>query len=115
LDDILGRYIDRFGNTVVLTQHQWGGHILVDHPEIERLLRTFSATLNKPRRVTRDAEFCFARCFYRDGIIPRKYLRIIVNYPADDPMRPLFASVVGTIVTAFLADRFKPEEHQLWP
>lgn len=101
--------------TVVLTQHQWGGHILVDHPEIEGLLRTFQAVLNNPRPVTRDADFFMTRCFYRDGFVPRQYVKIVVDYPADDPARPLFAPVVGTIVTAFLATLIKPEEQQIWP
>ncbi len=115
MDDLVGSFRDRFGNTVVLTQYQWGGHVLVDHPEIEVLLRTFPAVLNLPRLVTRDADFAMTRCFYRDGLVPRQYVKIVVDYPADDLARPLFAPVVGTIVTAFLATQIKPKEQPIWP
>lgn len=115
MDDLVGSYLDRFGNTVVLTQHQWGGHILVNHPEIEGFLRTFQAVLNRPRLVTRDADFSATRCYYRDGVVPRQYVMIVVDYPADDPARLLFAPVVGTIVTAFLATQIKLEEQKIWP
>lgn len=82
---------------------------------MSRLLRSFQAVLHKSRRVMRDADFPSTRCLYRDGIVQRQYLKIVVDYPPDDLKRPLFEPVVGTIVTAHLENHIKLEEEQIWP
>lgn len=115
LSDLVGSYIDRFGNTVILTRDRWEHHILPEHHEMARLLWSFGRVLLRPRRITQDTSLMSCRCFYSDGIAPGELVKIIVEYPPDDPNMPLYTPAAGTIITAFLVPTFTRRERQLWP
>lgn len=115
MSDLVGSYVDRFGNTVVLTGRQWREHLLPKHREMEPLLWCFPRVLSSPSGVTRDTAVSTTRCYYLRGIVPQRVVKIVVDFPPDDPTAPLFSSVVGIILTAFLAVGVKTKEQRLWP
>ncbi len=98
-----------------LTLHQWSTPILPRHREVEPLLWCFQRILSGPTRVTRDSAVSTTRCFYGSGFVPEMLVKIVVDYPPDDPSVPLFTPVIGKMLTVFLATSYKSTEVRLWP
>jgi len=81
LSALVGSYLDRFGNTVILTRAQWEDHIVAEHLDMASLLWSLSRVLRHPRQVNQDTSLEARRCFYRDALVPRKLVKVVVEYP----------------------------------
>ena len=98
-DRLVFSTLDREGNEVRLTESQWRGHILLNHPDMEPRLEEIQGVIRAPEIVRRGdrGEFRLARL----GAIacrPNRYLRVIIVYSEEITGRRL-----GNVRTAHLS------------
>ncbi len=71
------------------------------------------ATLVAPDRVVNDATHSDREVFYRKGVVAgaeRYFLKVCIEF-----RRTVDGVMVGEVVTAYPANRFKSGERQRWP
>ncbi len=91
--------LDWEGNEVRLTESQWYGHILLNHPDMESRLEEIQGVIRAPEIMKRGdrGEFRLARL----GAIasrPNRYLRVFIVYSDEITGRRL-----GSVRTAHLS------------
>lgn len=107
---VLLRCADRFNREIVLYQDRWYDHIMSDHQELSGREAAVLATLEHPHAIRRDRFRADRECYYRRGDLPRRhrYVKVVVEF-VDTPF-----GIVGTVITAFAADRIHDHEAHLW-
>lgn len=107
---IVRRSIDRWRREIIISQRQWMGHVLLQHPELMGQEEALVATPTNPEFVMRDTAFADRENFYRSGVLrpphPNLYLKVVVEFRHTG---------AGEVVTAFPLFRIKRNEVQKWP
>lgn len=96
---------DCFGRDIRLTDERLA-HVL-EHEEMKTMAAEIENVLRRPQCVRRsrtDGAVCLFYEFYRQTIVGRKWLCVVVKYGQDDAF----------IITAYLTDKPKAGEN-LWP
>ena len=96
-------FLDKFRNTITLTDKQWS-HIIEEHPEIQPYKNRLSEVLSKPDLVKRSRRNKDTFLYYRfyKSIYKGKYL-LAVARTKDNPM----------LLTCYITDRIK-EGDVIW-
>ncbi len=96
-------YIDKFGNSIELTEERWN-HIVKEHPEILSFKDRIADVLKEPdyiKRSGRDADVLIYYKFY-DDILEGKYLLVVVK-----------KDIRSFVLTGYITDAIKKGE-TLW-
>lgn len=97
------------GRTVTMSQRQWEVHIVARRPFMSEYLGAVRSTIRTPDFICSDADHASREAFYALGTIddyPDEWMKVIVEFDADH---------FGTVITAYLTDKPKAGEVQIWP
>lgn len=92
-----------------MSQRQWEAHIIIRRPFMADYLGVIRATIRTPDFICRDADHSDREAFYAVGKIedyPKEWMKVVVEFDADS---------YGTVITAYLTDKPKAGEVQIWP
>lgn len=95
---------------IELTESQWRGHILTNHPELQGHLDAIRMAIEQPDTVTYDAHERRRENFYVSSIKGRLLLKVCVHYREQSEQLPRF----GFVVTAYFIGRVPPKEGVRW-
>jgi hypothetical protein len=93
-NDVPSTVVDPDRRTVELSEERWA-HITEGHPELARLRDEVLETVRTPSQ-RRPGPAVGEEWFYREGVGPSQWLKVVVRYEAIDR---------GWIVTAFARRR----------
>ena len=99
---------DPLGRRIRLSENQWYGHVLDQHPELATMVIEVQAALTHPDLICTDAVKASRVCHYRRtsyGSSP-KYMKVIVHRESG--------AVAGEVITAFMASRRRSGEEVIY-
>ena len=112
MDEIL-RCRDIFGRSVVLTEHRWVTHILVDHSEMRNNLAMVEEALTDPHVVNYDSDFEHRESYYLlavAGSSGTRHVKVCVEYRESEEE----AGYIGHVITAYVTRSLKSNEVLKW-
>jgi hypothetical protein len=92
---------DPFGNQITLYANTWDVHILQDHKEMAKLLRTVENTVRNPTYIYQSSISDANLIFHGHNLLnpdPR-ILRAVVKYPTMQGLADLFSGGLQALVT----------------
>jgi hypothetical protein len=87
-------HVDPLGRVIVLHDHTWHGHILVDHPEIVADRDLAGSAIGSPIRIAFSTSDANCRRHYGQGPRPGVMMHVVADIS------------LGLVKTAFLVKRF---------
>jgi hypothetical protein len=109
---------DKLGRTVMLDEDTWHNHIEVRHGRMRGHHASVAKAVADRYRIMQDVSSPNREIFYRPRThpdYPGAFVKVCVEFSVGNPLEQALIPSAGIVVTAFLVDRIRPDEVQVWP